>query len=729
MTRVRRWVAAAVLGGAVLPLSACSDYGRGKGNSPTAAEKPPVEIGAPLYKAEPMPKAPPLTPAPEPIVLPNSVVQNDVRVQIAAQVDGKVELIATPLQPGETCPPDLIVHHPRDPEKKPYRRLRAGDLVKEGQLIARLDEQLVTLQREQAERLIPILRERVKATKMSEDDYRQSYDQLQKTNAAALSLVEKLEKRSTLYRYTESRMQTEQELSKNESELRSAMAQQARYFVTSPINGRIVNILKSRDEFAKAGDAIMEVQATDRVRVEGKLDAAYRTLVRPGMKVIVEPARPISPNPLSVSHRQEVTGLAVTAHPGRPLVVSGGLDASALVWDVTGTKQYHRLPHPAGTAVRAVATTGKGSKTHLVATGGDDGKVRLWDVTNPDKLPAQPLATFEETHGAAITAAAFSPDGRFLATAAGRDVYVWDVAERKRKYALPADHKDAVTAVRFTPQCTLVTAARDHSVRVWKLGEQGAAAAAVIDHRGGSVDVLGVSADGAKVLFDKDPGRIDLVSLADERSVGSLASPGGTARFATLALFSPDDTFVLTAGGDADQKGELTIWEAPQPGGRGAERLRLSTPKAAAVTCAAFSPDLEKRFVVVGTADGGVHYWTPSLADQRGKAMTGEVVGVLPHDARQLLVRVEMANPSAAGDDLPDRSQATIIISPDGAAPPAPAPGVRPVAATGAEAGGVIPAGGPVIPPPLAATPAVTLPPASPTGGLTIPPAGLPGKQ
>jgi WD40 repeat protein len=272
------------------------------------------------------------------------------------------------------------------------------------------------------------------------------------------------------------------------------------------------------------------------------------------MKVIVEPARPISPNPLSVSHRQEVTSLAVTAHPGRPLVVSGGLDASALVWDVTGTKQYHRLPHPVGTAVRAVAgTTGKGAKTHQVATGGDDGKVRLWDVTNPDKLPAQPLATFEETHGAAITAAAFSPDGRFLATAAGRDVYVWDVAERKRKYALAADHKDTVTAVRFTPQCTLVTAARDHSVRVWKLGEQGAAPASVIDHRNGSVDVLGVSADGSKVLFDKDPGRLDVVSLADERTVGSLASPGGTARFATLALFSPDDTFILTAGGDADQ--------------------------------------------------------------------------------------------------------------------------------------------------------------------------------
>ena len=56
--------------------------------------------------------------------------------------------------------------------------------------------------------------------------------------------------------------------------------------------------------------------------------------------------RPVDPEPLSVKHRNEVTSVTVTAHKGRPLIASGGLDGSILVWDVTATKQYHRLGHP-----------------------------------------------------------------------------------------------------------------------------------------------------------------------------------------------------------------------------------------------------------------------------------------------------------------------------------------------------------------------------------------------
>jgi hypothetical protein len=43
------------------------------------------------------------------------------------------------------------------------------------------------------------------------------------------------------------------------------------------------------------------------------------------------------------------------------------------------------------------------------------------------------------------------------------------------------------------------------------------------------------------VLFDQDESRIDLVSLADGQSVGTILA-AGQARFATLAAFSPDDS-------------------------------------------------------------------------------------------------------------------------------------------------------------------------------------------
>ena len=629
MVRVRRWVAAVVVGGTTLGLSACNT-----GSNPLGAdaEKPaaPVVVGNPLYKAEPAPPMPDFKRDADPVVVPKAVVQNDLRVQLPAQADGLIELIATPLEPGEQCDPSLVVYHPRDPETDPakkqrYRRLRENDTVKTGQILARLDEQLINLQIQANVALEAAMNKAIAAALEAE----QAQEKLAKQyeNLASVPQSEKLSNIALVARYKENRLQSEKELAKNNGELQSAQAQLKRYWVVSPINGRVVKLLKSPQEFAKAGEIVLELQATDRVRVEGKLDAQYERLVRRGMTVTVEPARPVGPdvqfhNP---GHRLDVTSVAITAHPGRPLVVSGGLDAAALVWDPFGTKQTHRLPHPAG--VRSVAAAPAGDKVKpWVATGGDDGKVRLWDLSNPDKISKDPV-TLEESHGSAVTACAFSPDGRFLATAAGRDVFIWDVAGKKKLYALPAEHRDAVTSLRFTPQATLVTASRDKSVRVWKLGDQGAATQTVIDHRGGSVDVLGVSSDGAKLLFDKDPSRLDVVSLADERSIGTLQSAGAGARFATLAVFSADDQFVLTAGGEADQRGELTLWSAPQPGGRGSEKLRLMTPRGAIVTCAAFSPDKDKRFMVVGTAEGGVHLWTPSAAQPPAAFPTTAPVG------------------------------------------------------------------------------------------------------
>jgi WD40 repeat protein len=697
MIRVRHWAAAAVVGSAALGLTACNNSATPDSAAGAAASaSAPADIGASLYPAAPMPQLPPPAARGQLITL-QGVVQSDVRVQVPAQVDGVIDLIAVPLEKGQPFDPNdpEIVFHPRDP-KMAYRRLRENDAVHKDQQLARLDEQLVQLTIRQNEALIKACKDAIKFARESEEAQQKSYD-LYKDVKGAVSESEKLNMISQLARYRENRVTAEKDLAKFQGELDTAEAQLRRHFIQSRINGRVVKLLKSPGEFAKAGEPILEIQATDRVRVEGKLDAQYASQVRRGMKVVVEPARPVGPNPLyNPGHRQEVTAIAVTAHPGRPMIVSGGQDGTALVWDVFGTKQSYRLPHPAG--VRAVAATGARAKQNLVATGGEDGKVRVWNLSNPDKIPTEPLITFEDAHAGAVTAAAFSPDGRFLATASGRDVFVWSVSERKKLYDLPPEHRDAVMAIRFTPQATLVTAARDRTVRVWKLGDRGASPRSVIDHRGGAVDVLGVSHDGAKVLFDKDPGRLDVVSLADERSVGTLQDSGGAARFATLALFSPDDRLVLTAGGEADQRGELTVWEAPQSGGRGAELRRLMAPRGSAVTCAAFSPDATKRVIAAGTADGGVYFWT--TPSEREKSIVGEVVSIVSADARSMQIRVEMPNPTDQwGEGLKERSLATIIIDPNQkVAPPpaAPAPaapqpaGVRPIGAVGNPQGGLV---------------------------------------
>jgi WD40 repeat protein len=176
------------------------------------------------------------------------------------------------------------------------------------------------------------------------------------------------------------------------------------------------------------------------------------------------------------------------------------------------------------------------------------------------------------------------------------------------------------------------------------------------------VDGLGVSPDGGRVLFDQDKGRLDLVDLTDGQTVGQIANLGPGAGFSTLAAFAPDfgtpaDPYRIVTGGEGELKGGLQVWEVPKAGGRGAEIGRLFTPGRAPVTCAAFSPHKDARFVVVGTDQGTVHVWTPPTGSP--EKLKGQITVIDAADPRYVTVRVELVNPG-----LRDRSAATVIVSP-----------------------------------------------------------------
>jgi WD40 repeat protein len=491
-------------------------------------------------------------------------------------------------------------------------------------------------------------------------------------------------------RFEENWIQSKQTKIKAELDFETAAALMRMHQPTAVVTGIVTNVFKRPGEFAKAGEPILEIQSTEEVLIEGELPIQYIPQVKPGTQARIESTRPLAENRElgAIAHRREVTGLAVTTHPGRPLVVSSGMDGVALVWEPFAKKLPHSLPHPV--AVRAVAVTGAKAAGSYAATGSDDGKIRIWNLSNPDKLPAKDAEAVvtEEGHASAVTAVTFSPDGKVIASAAGREVILWDAATGKKLYTLPSEHKDAVTALRFTPQCTLVSVCRDKAIRVWHVGTQAASLDKTIDHRAGVVDHLAVTADGGRVLSDQDESRIDLVSLADGQSVGTILA-AGQARFATLAAFSPDDSLILTAGGTS-MPGELQVWETPKSRGRGFERVRLVTPGRTPVTCAAFSGDAEKKFVVVGTATGGIHAWTPP-SDKETRLLTGTVESVLNYNDKAAMVRIRVSNPPA--DLLQDRGTANVVIDPDATAastspgqtvpatPPPPA-GVTPAAAS-----------------------------------------------
>ncbi len=620
----------------------------------------------------------------EPIIIPQALVQFEERQIVSAEADGTIEVFATPITPEEAAklPKDQIIYHPRDPEKRPMKRLTESDEVKAGQIIAMMDDQQISARIRGASEILQSAKFALQFAKKGAEHAEKQVSLVDKTlKVGGGSETDLITAQLNLARFRENEANAQQTIAKTSADLKEATVVFDKHRIRSRVNGIIRSIEKRPGHYVKAGERIMEIEATDRVRIEGQLDVQYAPLLHRGMEVIVEPAVPSAPVASHKGHRQAVTGLAVavTARqnpPERvPLVISTAADGTALVWDPNLDKRSgrpsvpHNLPHPVGVGVRSVAATPPGAKAVLAITGGDDGKIRIWDVSNPDRLPTSAKAEPTDAHTSAVQAIAVSPNGLYFATAAGRDVFVWDLAGAKKLYSLPVEHRDNITSLSFTPQDTLVTASKDGTLKVWKLGTERAAVVRTIDHRAGAVEILGVSRDGGRVLFDQDKGRIDLVDPANGQTIGQIENVTAAGSFSTLAIFGPDEAApntpadqlppygIATAGGDGDLKGTVQYWLAPRTGGRGAEVGRLITPGRAPITAAAFSPVRGEQFLAVGTSVGGVHLWKPPTA--AGKKHRGRITFIDPTDVRYVTVRVEMNNTELK---LLDHSAATIII-------------------------------------------------------------------
>ena len=167
--------------------------------------------------------------------------------------------------------------------------------------------------------------------------------------------------------------------------------------------------------------------------------------------------------------------LSVSLSPDGRRFATSSSDGMARIWDSATGRLLHELKGHRG-LIQTVSFSPDG---HRVATGCEDRRVRLFDVDRGS------LMLVMEGHRGGVTSLAFSPDGSRLVSAAAnadfgsfwtfdRRAIIWDLRGGQRMMELDA-HPTSVTALAFSPDGKrLASASVDNTIRIreafpWRL--------------------------------------------------------------------------------------------------------------------------------------------------------------------------------------------------------------------------------------------------------------------
>jgi WD40 repeat protein len=212
-----------------------------------------------------------------------------------------------------------------------------------------------------------------------------------------------------------------------------------------------------------------------------------------------------------------------------------------------------------------------------------------------------PRLTSSPRHGTPVTAVAFQPDGKAVATATWGNregqpgpavVQFWEPSTWDQR-GKPLEHPRPIWGLAFTPDSrTLATACWDGKVRLWDVAS-GTLRGTPLAHAA-PVQAVAISPDGKTLAVGCLDGKAHVWDLASRTAAGPILEHQG--RVLALA-FSPDGEQVLT--GAASGAARVWRWKSG--------KVRALHPHAEAVSAVAFSPD--GRLVATGCVDHTARVW------------------------------------------------------------------------------------------------------------------------
>jgi WD40 repeat protein len=352
-------------------------------------------------------------------------------------------------------------------------------------------------------------------------------------------------------------------------------------------------------------------------------------------------------------HESEVNCLAFS--PDGKVLASGGADRTIRFWDVATGKELSRIDkHPGPVQVVAYAPDGK-----TLASGGDDkgGNVCVWETSNGKEV--RRWKAYQDW----VAALAFSPDGKRLVSAgkvgvpdpkdAAADAYavaIWDPGTGKRLVACPSQVK-AAWAVAFSPDGKfLATAGWDKEYDSTLALRDPATGKEV--HR---VENTVLRIEPRCIVFTPDGKTIAMGGLSEI----CFWDVGGAKRLEPVSIYGHGyvNRLALSPSGQtlasADEHGETHLWDMAQrkervPGGGHRETihtvavspdgkmvatvseetvclwnlatgrlLRQLPAEDEDVFCAAFAPD--GKILALGHQGEAITFWDPTTGKMTGR--------------------------------------------------------------------------------------------------------------
>jgi len=293
-------------------------------------------------------------------------------------------------------------------------------------------------------------------------------------------------------------------------------------------------------------------------------------------------------------HKAAVHALAFSQDGKR--LISGSLDNTVVVWDADRNAMIKTLRGHDGW-VQACSLTADNA---LAVSGSHDGRIKFWDVQGYEE--ARVLRGHVLTgHLDAVLAAAYSPDGRRVATASrDRTAKSWDASTGRELLQFREGHEfTTATAVFFPDAKRLLTTALDNTTRIWDVAT-GSELAELRLQETGLRGAAAVSPDGRWIVTGgprPDQGDAWAVKLWDVAHGRLVRQWKGHKTEVSAVAFSPDSQLVFS--GDRNGRGVLWNRESDQPLGTFWEDDQINA--------AAFLPD--GRTLLTASNHDAVRQW------------------------------------------------------------------------------------------------------------------------